>query len=197
VVDPIQDVTGDLTVDDNAPTPAPIDSEVEAKLTSEILRLWGDRKNANTSVRRTRAELKSLRLALAEKLHAMKQIMVGTGRGGGWASYLRAQKLPLTTADRLVAQHEATLAPREEKLTNGGLPVSEGRQLALKMLPKLRPILVTAELVHEFIAQLFWDLDAAEGRETDDGLEVFRTSHEDATAVEGEVAELADPAPAA
>lgn len=78
-------MTADATVDHNAPTPAPIDAEVEAKLSAEIVELWGEQKNGKATVRRTRMELKVLRLTLAEKLHLMKSILVRSGRRGGWA----------------------------------------------------------------------------------------------------------------
>jgi hypothetical protein len=194
--DSAKDVTDDTPVGHNASTPAPIDTDAETALTAEIAELWGAQKDNKASIRQSRAELKALRLALAEKLHAMKQILVRTGRGGGWASYLREQHLPLTTADRLVAEHEAALAPKEEKVPNGGFTVEDARKLAQKMLPKLNGVLSTAELAFGFLDEIFWDLEAAEGRETDDGVEVFRTSHEDAANVENQDAEVASPAPA-
>ena len=198
VVDSVQGVGGDVTVDNNAPTSTPIDTGAEAKLTAEITNLWAEQKDGRASARRTRAELKSLRLALAEKLHIMKAILVRTGRGSGWASYLRAQHLPLSSADRYVAAHEATLAAPEEKLLTKQLPevtVDEVRKLAKKMLPKLCRVLTTPELAFEFLGELFWNIPDAEGRETDDGLEVFRTSHDADTSVEDQAAEVAIPAP--
>jgi len=186
-------------VDHNTPTPPPIDSEAETKLTAEIVELWGVHKDGKAIVRRTRAESKALRLELGAKLHTMKSILARTGCGGGWAAYLRSQRLPLATADKYVAEHTASLTRPEEKLLEEELSkptVDQVRQLAQKHLPKLCAVLTTAELVHEFIDELFWSLEAAEGRETDDGLEVFRASHEDAASVKAQAAELAEPAPA-
>ena len=209
VFDPAQDVAGDVTVDDNAPTPASIDSEAEERLTIEIVILWGDCKSANATARLMRAEgkplrlalaeeRKSLRWALAEKLYVMKAILVGTGREGRWAPYLSEQGLPVASADRLVGEHQAKLAAPKDKLLSEELPVAtvdDVRKLAKKMLPKLCRVLTTAELAFEFIGELFWNLDAAEGRETDDGVEVFRTSHEDDASDEDQAAESAGPAP--
>ena len=198
VIDPAQNVSADTTVSHDAPTGAPIDTEAEAALSTEILKLWRDHKDGNASVQRTRAEMKSLRLELGSKLHAMKAILVRTGRGGGWAAYLRVQKLPLATADKYVAEHAASLTSPERKLLKEELPeatVDNVRQLAKKMLPRLQRLLTSAELAFEFIDELFWSLEAAEGRETDDGLEVFRTSHDDAISVEAQAAELAEPTP--
>ncbi len=200
VTDPARGIADITMGDDNAPTTASIDTEAEAKLTTEIVRLWGDHRDGKIAVRRTRAEMKTLRLELGSKLHAMKAILVGTGREGGWAPYLREQKLPVATADRLVGEHQATLAAPKDKFLSEELPevtVDEVRKLTKKMLSKLQHLLTSAELAFAFIDELFWNLEAAEGRETDDGVEVFRKSHEDATAVEAEVAELAISAPAA
>jgi hypothetical protein len=143
-------------------------------------------------------ERKSLRWALAEKLYVMKAILVGTGREGRWAPYLSEQGLPVASADRLVGEHQAKLAAPKDKLLSEELPVAtvdDVRKLAKKMLPKLCRVLTTAELAFEFIGELFWNLDAAEGRETDDGVEVFRTSHEDDASDEDQAAESAGPAP--
>ena len=129
VVIPGPDVTGGTPVDHNTPTPAPIDTEAEEKLTAEIGKLWGEHKGNKATVRRTRAENKALRQQLAAMLHTIKAILVRSGRGGGWAPYLRAQSLPLTTADRLVLQHEATLAPREEKLTTEELSTPDRKSV--------------------------------------------------------------------
>ena len=205
----VHDVAGDVTVDDNASTRASIDSEAEERLTIEIVILWGDCKSANATARLMRAEgkplrlalaeeRKSLRWALAEKLYVMKAILVGTGREGRWAPYLREQGLPVASADRLVGEHQAKLTAPKDKLLSEELPVAtvdDVRKLAKKMLPKLCRVLTTAELAFEFIGELFWNLDAAEGRETDDGVEVFRTSHEDDASDEDQAAESAGPAP--
>jgi hypothetical protein len=116
-----------------------------------------------------------VRLELGAKLFAMKAILVGTGREGGWAPYLRSQELPLTTANRYVAEHEAALAPREKKLTTGELStptVEEIRHLAKKILPKVRRALSSQELVYEFMHELVWNIDVAEAWYTDKGFEI-------------------------
>jgi hypothetical protein len=196
VADPVHDVIADAPADDNAPTPAPVDAEAEATLSAEIKRLWVLQKDNKATVRRTRAEMKSLRLALAEKLHAMKALRARTGRGGEWAKYLRLQHLPVTTADRYVAQHEARLAPPAEKDPTGELsPIDEVRQLAQKMLPKVSRLLTSQDMVYEFVHELVWNLDVAEATETDLGLEIPRTSQDESDEDEDQVAVQAIPAP--
>lgn len=188
-IDPAQDAVDNIVVDSDCPTPAPINTEVEAKLTSEIVKLWGEQRNGKATVRRTRAELKALRSALAEKLHTMKTILARTGRGGGWASYLRSKNLPLTTSDRYVAEHKATLAPREEKLPTEELPtptVDEIRQLAHKILPKVSRLLITQELVYEFVHELVWNIDVAVASYTNNGFEIPRVGADDALEVDAQ-----------
>jgi hypothetical protein len=199
VADPVQDVAADTSVNDSSATPIPIDTATEATLSAEIKKLWVLQKNNTASVRRTRAELKALRLVLGEKLHTMKSILVRTGRGGGWASYLRAQRLPVSSADRYVAQHEATLAPPVEKALTEELStptVDEIRQLARKILPKVSRFLITQELTYEFLHELIWGIDVAEMSYTDLGFEVPKIGSDGAPEVDAPVAELANPAPA-
>jgi len=199
VVVPAYDVTANTTVDHNTPTPAPIDTGVEATLSAEITKLLTDRKNGNASVRRTRAELKSLRQQLSEKLHSLKAILVGTGREGGWAPYLREQKLPLATANRYVAAHQAKLAqPAEKLLTEQHVEptADDARKLAVKLLPTLSRTLTTQELVFEFVHELLWSLDVAEVTDTDNGLEIPRTAQDDSGNAGDDAAELASPVPA-
>jgi hypothetical protein len=196
VANPVKDVVDNNTVGHNTP----IDSEAEAKLSSEIAKLWGNHKNGNAAARRTRAELKVLRLELGAKLFAMKAILVGTGREGGWAPYLRSQELPISTADRYVARHEAALAPKEEKLTTGELStptVEEIRQLAQKVLPKVRSALITQELVYEFVHELVWNIDVAEAWYTDKGFEIPKIGSDHAPEPDAPIAVSAEGAPVA
>ncbi|MDP9050197.1 MAG: hypothetical protein M3O31_05645, partial [Acidobacteriota bacterium] len=113
--------------------------------------------------------------------------------------YLRQNRLPVSTADRLVGEHQATLAAPKDKLVNEELPatVDEVRKLAQKLLPKLAKVITTAELAFAFFDEIFWNLEPAAGRETDDGFEVFSESHDDDADVEDQAAELASPVPAA
>jgi hypothetical protein len=161
-----------------------------------IVELWDAQKNSKATVRRTRAELKTLRRTLAEKLHTMKAILVRTGRGGGWASYLRSQGLPIASADRYVAEHEATLGSPEEKLLTEEFTLDEVRKLARKGLPKLCRVLTTQELVFEFIRELVWNIDVAEAWETEKGFEIPQVASDDAAEVDLHIAESANPAPA-
>jgi hypothetical protein len=200
VANPAQDVTADTAVSHVAPTPTPIDTEAETELTTEIMKLWGVQKDSKATARRTRAELKSLRQQLGEKLHSLKSILVGAGREGGWAPYLRGQKVPVATANRYVAEHQARISQPAEKLLieqHVEPTADDARKLAVKLLPTLSRTLTTQELVFEFVHELLWSLDVAEVTDTDEGMHIPRTSQEDSDDVEDQAVELAASAPAA
>jgi hypothetical protein len=195
VVVPAHDVDGDITANHTAP----IDTEAEENLTASIVRLWAEQKHGKTFMRRTRVELKALRQHLGENLHAMKAILARTGRGGNWARYLRSQRIPIATADRLVAEHEATLAPPAKKVLSEEVStatIAEVQAMARKMAGKLNDILTTQELVYEFMRELVWSIDVAEASYTDLGIELLKVGSDDAPEVDAQVAESANPAPA-
>jgi hypothetical protein len=199
VTDPARDIADITTADHDAPTPAPIDSEAEAKLTMEIVNLWSLQKDNKATVRRTRAQLKVLRLELGALLSSMKSSLVRTGRGGNWSAYLRSQKLPLSTSDKYVAEHAASLIPPEEKLLTEELQeltVDEVHQLAQKVLHKVSRLLTTQELVYEFVHELVWNIDVAEASYTDAGFEIPKIGSDDAPKIDAPVPESANPAPA-
>jgi hypothetical protein len=176
--------------DDNDPTRYQPASETEATLVAEISKLCSGHKDGKAQVRHTREELKDLRLNLGAKLHELKALLVGAGRGGGWAPFLRG-KLPLTTADRYVAEHEASLVGSEKKLPIGELTeltVDDVRQLARKMLPKVMRALTTQELVYEFVRELVWGIDVAEAWDTEKGFELPKVGSDDAADLTGETA---------
>src|SRR5215472_13541977 len=83
--------------------------QTEINLAVEISDLWSAHVHAESTIRRTVAELREVRLNLAAKLHEMKKLLARPGRNGGWARFLSTQNIPLSTADRYVKQHEATL----------------------------------------------------------------------------------------
>ena len=181
-VDPVQCVVDYVVAGQPVPTPAQPHAEAEAKLTTEIAKLWGLHKDSNAKVQRTRAELKAFKLELGEKLHHLKAILVRTGRGGGWASYLRSQGLPPTTADRYVAAHEKLLHPPEKKVTTGVLyepTTDEMRQFTQRLLPKLCRMLTTQQAVYEFVRDVITQISVADGRSTEGGFEILKPVDED------------------
>lgn len=141
------------------------DTIAETTLAAEIVTLWTEHRDSKANVRRTRAELKALRRDLGEKLYQLKFLLARTG--GGWASYLRSQKLPLATADRYVQEHQTRLSPPATELLNEELSeptTDEIRQFAQRLLPKLCRVLTTQESVYEFVHELVRHIPAANGR---------------------------------
>ena len=139
----------------DAPTQS--DSEIENRLTEEIQSLWTAHQETKNASKRSKDELKAIRSELAEKLHAIKALLVRTGRGGGWAAYLRSTKLARATADRWVAMHEAAVNPSPEKRLNEAIsePTEEAiRRLVHSLLPRLRRILTTREWVDWFAEEV-------------------------------------------
>jgi hypothetical protein len=131
-------------------------TEAEAILAVEIATLWNSHKGSKAAVRRTREELKTIRRDLSQKLHAMKSILARTGRGGGWAGYLRSNKLPRATADRYVLDHEAILAPPLNRLSEAVAEPTEDevRRFAQKLLPRLCRSLTTSNAIYFFFDEL-------------------------------------------
>jgi hypothetical protein len=139
----------------------PIDAELEAKVTGEITSLWSAHAEGKATSQRTKLELAELRSRLGERLSQMKSLLVCSGRGGGWAGYLRSHKLPRATADRLVIRHHASMAAPAENLLTEAIPeptLEDVQRLVRQLLPKLRRILTTQELVGEFIHRVVQQL---------------------------------------
>jgi hypothetical protein len=106
----------------------------------------------------------------------MKALLARTGRGGQWASYLRAGKLPRATADRYVAGYEASLKPSAEKCLSEALsePAKEVTAKGIRrIVPQLRKSLTTHQAVWEFVSALVADLPAAYGDITKTGVQFF------------------------
>jgi hypothetical protein len=161
-----------------APMPVRPDAETEAEanLTAEISTLFSLQKDGKASAKRSRAELTALRLRIAEKLCGLKQMLVGSGRDGRWAPYLRSQKISPATADRYVAQHQKLLFPPKEKLLSEELheaTADEVREFALKLMPKLKAMLRSRQSVVEFVRHVVTQIEVADGRMTADGFEVL------------------------
>ncbi len=142
-----------------APTvgvPTTIDS-AETQLTNEIADMWRTHNQAQTSLHKTRAELKQIRTELSQRLHELKAVLSRPGRAGGWSSFLDAQAIPRSTADRLVRNHEKALN------TEGGNCVSEQipdptdvivRRYFSALWPRLSRVLKSRESIEIFIVEL-------------------------------------------
>lgn len=82
----------------------------EAHLISKVSSLWDIHIQGQTSLRKNREELRSVRADLSHRLHELKSVLSHPGRAGAWSSFLNAQRIPRSTADRLVRAHEKNLS---------------------------------------------------------------------------------------
>jgi|HubBroStandDraft_1064217.scaffolds.fasta_scaffold967656_1 hypothetical protein len=82
--------TEDLSTALSDRLPLPIDAELESKINLEITSLWSAPIAGKASTQRTKVELGELRRQPGERLREMKSLLVCSGRGGGWAAYLRS-----------------------------------------------------------------------------------------------------------
>jgi hypothetical protein len=98
-----------------------------------------------------------MKAELAERLSDFKAILARTGRNGGWADFLRAQKIPLATADRYVERHRRTTAEAAGNLLTeeiSELSPDQISALVKKMAASLTKKLKTPKSIGQFVAEL-------------------------------------------
>jgi len=81
----------------------------EAQLAKDIGDLWAVHAQSQSLLGKTRDELKIVRANLAERLYELKSVLSCPGRSGQWSGFLASEKIPRTTADRLVSLHEKSI----------------------------------------------------------------------------------------
>jgi hypothetical protein len=147
---------------------APTEVEFENKLHSEILSLWITHQVGKAVARKSNDELRTLRLELGSKLYELKSILARTGRGGGWAPYLRANGLPRASADRLVDRYEASLEPETKCLTEAIAETTDAevRRLVHSLLPRLRKVLKTSAWMEWFLVEVQYQWESADESST-------------------------------
>jgi hypothetical protein len=154
---------------------APRELQSEINLAVEISDLWSAHVRAESTIRRTVAELREVRLNLAAKLYEMKKLLARPGRNGGWARFLAAQNIPLSTADRYVKQHEAILsAANRNVLVEQISPKSDVHELFDALWPRLQKVLRNQPKLHEFVCLLTAACGNSSRELTEKGVFVFR-----------------------
>jgi hypothetical protein len=147
----------------------------EINLAEEISELWCSHVRAEGTIKRTAAELRELRVSLGAKLHQMKKLLSRPGRNGGWASFLMTQNIPLSTADRYVRRHEATLNAISQNVSTGHISCkSEVHDLFQALWPRLRRVLKTQAKLYEFVCLLTTACGNSSREIRDNGVLVFR-----------------------
>jgi hypothetical protein len=150
------DMTYEMKFDVPTVESAQTEGEIEVKLMNEIKSLWSAHQVGRATAKHTKEELKCLRLDLGLKLCLMKSILVRTGRGGGWAAYLRSCELPRASAERYIRQHELVLSPKQiDSPETFSEPSDEDvRRLVRKLMPRLRWVLKTASWMEWFLVEV-------------------------------------------
>jgi hypothetical protein len=123
----------------------------------EVGTLWLVHSQAQTSLRKTRDELRLTRTNLSHRLFELKSVLSRPGRGGAWSSFLQAQSIPRSTADRLVRGHEKTTMADQKNCAIEQIqePIDVVvRRYVRALWPRLSKILTTRESVQVFIAEL-------------------------------------------
>jgi hypothetical protein len=129
----------------------------EAELTNEIADMWRVHTQAQTSLHKTRGELRHIRTNLSHRLHDLKAVLSRPGRGGAWSSFLAAQSIPRSTADRLVRTYEKTIMADGKNCTFE--QIEEPTEVVVRryvraLWPRLCRVLTSSEAVHVFIVEL-------------------------------------------
>jgi hypothetical protein len=78
----------------------------ESQLSEEIGELWLVHIQATSTISRTKAELRTIRLDLGARLFEMKQLLSRPGRNGQWSSWLQERGISRAAADRLVIRYQ-------------------------------------------------------------------------------------------
>jgi hypothetical protein len=158
---PLAPTQEDPTVTTNRP---------EAELVDEVGSLWKVHVHAHLSLKKSRADLKTIRVDLSRKLYELKSVLSRPGRGGAWSSFLGSEGIPRSTADRLVRAHEKAVAPGQENCTTEQIP--EPREVTIHryfraLWPKLSQTLTTPDAVEMFIAELRYKAEQSFGATAD------------------------------
>jgi hypothetical protein len=128
-------------------------------LTEEIDHLWKAHTEAQGFLKLSREDAAKTRAALSRRLHDLKSVLSRPGRGGAWFSFLKAQAIPRSTADRLVNAHAKTVPEPAGNCPSGASEIHEPTDVVVRrylhgLWPKLSRVLWTREHVEMFVVEL-------------------------------------------
>jgi hypothetical protein len=144
------------------------DSATEQQLADAITELWSVHVQAQSIVKKTKADLKAVRTNLAAHLHTMKLLLAKPGRAGGWSSFLSQHNISRTSADRLCAFHEKSLNPAGNG-ASGAIPDEEIKKMAQSVWARLEKKLKGQREKHLFFASMITE-SGIPTEEYDDGV---------------------------
>jgi hypothetical protein len=153
--------TGTQIVTDQAPAGQPpliTYAELAAQGKEEAIAyriscMWETHRSVEGSVKDSKRELRALGKTLGEAFFYMKVMLAKPGRSGKWSEFLREEKIPRTSGDRLVAAYEGTLNTAVN-CTDGAIQPptqDEVRKLCSAVWSRVSKRLSTPELVFRFL----------------------------------------------
>ena len=150
-------------------------TDEETVLTGEIEHLWKQHRNVQISIQQDRENVSSLRAELGQRLTQMKEVLARRGRNEQWSAWLKEQRIPRATADRLVANHERSLNPDLNCLTESIFEPTDEEivRLVSAISSRVRKVLPGAITIYHFVGSLASSL-GLEPKETVGGLLVPR-----------------------
>ena len=197
LVDALQGIAVAEPYNEVQPVPTQSDDTiVETQLTNQISALWTEHTRLSADRRATAREMRQSRSTLAERLHAMKNLLCQPGRGGQWRSWLKERGIPRSSADRLCDRHAETLGIENEIAPNGAISNSQdesAEKLAKNVWLRIGKLLTTDESVIQFIERIA-ELSGVGHEECADGLLIFKSVPEAAEGLPA-TAPAIDPAP--
>jgi hypothetical protein len=136
----------------------------EPQLIGEISDLWRIHAQTQGALKKSREDIKQIRTDLAKRLHELKAVLSRPGRGGAWSSFLETQKIPRSTADRLVRGHEKMMVRQEGNCPTEQIPEPDEvvvRRYCRGVWPRLSRVLTNADLVEIFVVELWRTAESA------------------------------------
>lgn len=129
----------------------------EVHLINEVGTLWQAHEQAQTTIKKSRGEMKVIRADLSQRLYELKSVLSRPGRGGAWSSFLVTEKIPRSSADRLVRGHERTLIPQAVNCAAEQIPESTEvivHKYLHALWPRMSRVLTNPESIELFIDEL-------------------------------------------
>ena len=158
-----------------------VDSATEQQLTDAITEPWSVHVQAQSIVKKTKADLKAVRTNLAAHLHTMKLLLAKPGRAGGWSSFLIQHNISRTSADRLCAFHEKSLNPAGNG-TSGATTDEEIEKMAQSVWARLEKKLKGHREKYLFFTRVITE-SAIPTEEYDDGILLLNPMYEEKPSV--------------
>jgi len=157
-------------------------SEEEIRATNKIKELWAAHQEHKRDLRLSKGMVDGTRFMLGQYLLGMKTVMIQSGRGDQWASYLREHNISPTTADLYMREQEESL-PSGSKSRATRPPhaihdpnAEDIKRLVDRLLPRLQSTLTTTEAVFYFVREIAFRLSPSNSAFTGKGIEIFEAS---------------------